>query len=262
MKRTSVKMATAIILCFAMMFGVLGNYTLVRAADNVLCECGHVHGTDEICSEAGTYALNNSSYSCLIYIAMQEIGYHEKASDSQLDDPTANAGSANYTKYGAWYANTHGSDFRKGKWCHMFVSWCANQAKIGTDIIPEEALTENGMKHFKDRNRFEYGRQYGGTYTPQRGDIIYFGESRTNTKHVGIVESVVGNTVHTIEGNASDQVMRRSYSTSSSEIVGYGRPAYGSSSHKLVAYGRNYKCSNCGMITSSLPEISSIAGQK
>lgn len=257
MKRTSVKMATAIILCFAMMFGVLGNYTLVRAADNVLCECGHVHGIDEICSEAGTYALNNSSYSCLIYIAMQEIGYHEKASDSQLDDPTANAGSANYTKYGAWYGS-------QAAWCHMFVSWCANQAKIGTDIIPEEASTVAGRQFFINANRYENSAYKGGTYTPQRGDIIYFKKGSTTavTDHVGIVESVVGNTVHTIEGNASDQVMRRSYSTSSSEIVGYGRPAYGSSSHKLVAYGRNYKCSNCGMITSSLPEISSIAGQK
>ena len=35
----------------------------------------------------------------LIKIAEAEVGYLEKASNSQLDDKTANAGSNNYTKY-------------------------------------------------------------------------------------------------------------------------------------------------------------------
>ena len=35
----------------------------------------------------------------LIEIAKTEIGYLEKSSNSQLDDKTANAGTANYTKY-------------------------------------------------------------------------------------------------------------------------------------------------------------------
>lgn len=37
--------------------------------------------------------------SAVLAIAAAEIGYHEKKSNSQLDNPTANAGSANYTKY-------------------------------------------------------------------------------------------------------------------------------------------------------------------
>ena len=251
MKKTTKSFkAMAIGLCFAMMLGIMGNHMLVRAEDNYVSECGHVHGTDEICGDIGTYALTSNSSACLIYIAMQEIGYHEKASNSQLDDPTANSGSANFTKYGAWYG-------LQDQWCHMFVSWCANRAKINTGVIPKKALTEDGMNFFKNSGRFKYSKQYGGTYTPKRGDIIYFGVSTTDTNHVGIIESVVGNTIHTIEGNASDQVMRRTYSTSNSTIVGYGTPAYGSSSHNLVAYGSMYKCSNCGMITSG-SEISNI----
>ena len=35
----------------------------------------------------------------LIKIAAAEIGYKEKASNSNLDDKTANAGSNNWTKY-------------------------------------------------------------------------------------------------------------------------------------------------------------------
>ena len=35
----------------------------------------------------------------VVKIALAEVGYKEKASNSQLDNPTANAGSNNYTKY-------------------------------------------------------------------------------------------------------------------------------------------------------------------
>ena len=35
----------------------------------------------------------------LIQIANAEVGYLEKSSNSQLDSKTANAGTANYTKY-------------------------------------------------------------------------------------------------------------------------------------------------------------------
>ena len=44
--------------------------------------------------------------------------------------------------------------------------------------------------------------------------------------HVGIVEKCENGIVYTIEGNTSDRVARRSYSLSSSTIVGYGVPAY------------------------------------
>ena len=35
----------------------------------------------------------------VIDIALAEVNYLEKASNAQLDDPTANAGKKNYTKY-------------------------------------------------------------------------------------------------------------------------------------------------------------------
>ena len=36
----------------------------------------------------------------LVEIATAEIGYHEKASNSNLDSKTANSGNKNFTKYG------------------------------------------------------------------------------------------------------------------------------------------------------------------
>lgn len=58
----------------------------------------------------------------LIEVARLEIGYLEKASDSMLEDKTANAGMSNYTKYGHWYGGNG------NYWCQQFVSWCAYMA--------------------------------------------------------------------------------------------------------------------------------------
>ena len=55
----------------------------------------------------------------LLQTAMAEIGYEEKASNKDLDDPHKNAGKNNYTKYGEWYG------LNPAQWCQMFVSWCA-----------------------------------------------------------------------------------------------------------------------------------------
>lgn len=58
----------------------------------------------------------------LLQVAMAELGYEEKASNKSLDDPHANKGANNYTKYGAWYG------LNPAQWCQMYVSWCAWQA--------------------------------------------------------------------------------------------------------------------------------------
>ena len=58
------------------------------------------------------------------------------------------------------------------------------------------------------------------------GDQIFFGSSTSNSNHTGIVEKVENAKVYTIEGNASNQVARRSYALNASNIIGYGRPTY------------------------------------
>ena len=158
----------------------------------------------------------------LMDVAAGEIGYYEKASNRSLDDKTANRGTKNYTKYGKW----HG--INPGAWCHMFVSWCACQAGIGTDIIPKTASCDNGMQWFKDRNRWQAAPAWGGNYTPKRGDIVYYsstGKSWDST-HVGIVTSVANGMLDTIEGNTGDCVARRVHILTDKYILGYGTPAY------------------------------------
>lgn len=135
----------------------------------------------------------------IVDVAIGEIGTREQG--------------RNLTKYGKWYG------MNGAAWCHMFVSWCANQAGVSTTIVPKTASTSAGMAWFKKKGIF----RYKGKYTPKRGDIVYF---KTGRSHVGIVEKVSGSTLHTIEGNTSDKVARRTYPLSHGTITGYGTPKY------------------------------------
>ena len=119
------------------------------------------------------------------------------------------------TTYWSWYG--FGS---RVEWCACFVSWCADQSGyIQSGAIPKFSLCSDGVKWFESKGRFR-----DASYTPAAGDIIFFDWGNNGTiDHVGIVESVSGGTVNTIEGNSGDKVARRSYSIGSSNIYGYGR---------------------------------------
>ena len=70
----------------------------------------------------------------------------EKASNSQLEDKTANPGGGNYTKYGQWFGMN--GDF----WCNIFVSWCANECGlIDGGIIPKSALCSTTYSWFLNK---------------------------------------------------------------------------------------------------------------
>ena len=159
----------------------------------------------------------------IVQVALGEVGYLEKASNAYLNTPTANPGTANWTKYGEWYG------LNPAEWCDMFVSWCA--WKAGEDsAVGKYAYCPSHVQFFKSQ-----GRWYPRGSAPRIGDIIFFGDA----DHVGIVESCSGDYIYTIEGNTRSGstlvangggVFRKSYPLNSGYIMGYGRPAYGSNS--------------------------------
>lgn len=169
----------------------------------------------------------------VIEVAIGELGYKEKKSNSQLDDKTANAGSGNYTKYARdfdqKYPNWYNGKKNGFAWCDMFVDWCfltaygyANALKLLCQ--PEKSAGAGctySLRYYKNKGQYV-------SKNPLPGDQIFFGTSLDNVTHTGIVEKVSGSTVYTIEGNTSDMVARRSYALSNSRIVGYGRPKYDS----------------------------------
>jgi len=128
-------------------------------------------------------------------------------------------GNVNGEPYWSWY----GFDSRVA-WCACFVSWCANECGyIDAGIIPRFAACQSqGIPWFTERGLYQ-----APGYVPAPGDIIFFDwEQDGNSDHVGIVEYVEGEVVHTVEGNTSNSVARRSYRLDSKNICGYGTPMY------------------------------------
>lgn len=143
----------------------------------------------------------------VIWTAQQEVGYHEKASNSQLDDFYANSGSGNYTKYARDIGVGNGA-----AWCAYFTWWVMMRA--GVNDFPRSGWVPTIESWFSQRGLY----RARGTYIPNPGDYIIFGSS----SHVGLVEGVANGCVTTIEGNSSDQVSRHTYSLANTYIKGYG----------------------------------------
>lgn len=165
----------------------------------------------------------------VIEIAEGEIGYLEKASNSQLNDKTANPGSGNWTKYAAYFDAARGTyNFYNGgkngfDWCDMFVDWCFCQA-FGMDTARK--MLYHPMESCGAGCAFSAGyfRQNGAwSDTPAPGCQIFFG-SKGSESHTGIVVAVSNGKVYTVEGNAGNRVMRREFALDDSSIAGYGYP--------------------------------------
>ena len=176
-----------------------------------------------------------------IAVAMAEVGYLEKKSNSQLDDKTANAGYNNYTKYARDLDAI--PDFYNGKkngyaWCDMFVDWTMIKAfglEAGQKLLcqPDRSYGAGcsmSVNYYKGKGRFF-------TKNPKPGDQIFFSGSDGTPCHTGLVYDVDNLYVYTIEGNTSSQagvisngggVFKKSYAITYNRIYGYGRPDYDS----------------------------------
>ena len=175
----------------------------------------------------------------LIEIAESEIGYHEKASNSNLDNKTANSGKGNYTKYGrdlfnAGFFNGNKNGF---DWCAQFPTWCAwkltgkNKAKAEYLLCVAGTLSAGcgfALKYYKQAGRFDNN--------PKVGDQIFFKYSNDDSTadHTGIVVRVTDKLVETIEGNSGNEVKRKAYHRSYYAIIGYGHPRYDAEPKKTV----------------------------
>lgn len=169
----------------------------------------------------------------VIKVAEAEVGYLEKKSNSKLDSKTANAGSANYTKYGRDMHKIYPSvmDF-PAYWCDAFVDWCfykaygiTNAKKLLGGNFDDYTVNSAGL--YKNKNAY-YKKN------PQVGDQIFFNNG-VRICHTGLVYKVDSKYVYTIEGNTSGAsgvvrngggVAKKKYLLTYSKIDGYGRPKY------------------------------------
>lgn len=127
---------------------------------------------------------------------------------------------SNNVKYNTWYYG-HPVNGASYPWCATFISWL---------FKPEQGLCKKTASCLEMLEWFEKRGQI--VKSPQAGDIVFFKYPTNNrrTNHVGLVVSVNGNVINTIEGNTSTtsqdnggKVMQRNRY---SNIVAYARPKY------------------------------------
>lgn len=151
----------------------------------------------------------------IINTALNEVGVTEYP-------PNSNNVKYNTAFYGRPVQDGVPSPKDRYPWCCVFVWWVF--AQHDPCLVKKTASCQDLGNWFNEQGRWHSD--------PQIGDIVFF-KFNTNdrwTNHVGIVKSINGNVIETIEGNTSvnsddngGAVMVRQRS---SNIVGYGRPAY------------------------------------
>ena len=136
----------------------------------------------------------------------------------------------------------------------MFVSWCARQAEVSTDILYPTSWAHP--------NSFRITERSGTDYTPQPGDL-FFTEKH---EHVGLVWYVDGDFFYTVEGNAkyhdytvpNDPTVESFYVMSNRRLIShctFGVPNYeGCDTEHSYVRGQEaahphkvyYSCADCG----------------
>jgi hypothetical protein len=104
-----------------------------------------------------------------------------------------------------------------GPWCAYFTSWCASQAGAPLGEVGQGFGSVDAVYAWAQRT----GRAVpaGPGVSPSPGDLIVWGG-----RHIGIVESVdPDGSIHTIEGNSSNAVSRRTYGPDGGGATGYVR---------------------------------------
>ncbi|WP_262402710.1 CHAP domain-containing protein [Actinomadura sp. CNU-125] len=144
----------------------------------------------------------------LLEVAREELGYTEK------DD--------GYTKFGDWWTekidDDHNPYFTTAPWCDMFLAWAADKAGV-TDQAGQFAATPDHAKWFEEHDA--WGDE------PEPGAIVFYdwngSDDLDQIDHVGIVEKVEGETLHTIEANADGYKLMRK-TRDMDHVVGFGYP--------------------------------------
>src|SRR3954451_6327748 len=146
----------------------------------------------------------SSAGQAIVNLVSQEVGVKEQPPGSN-DSP----------RIAQFRQATAGSGV--GPWCAYFTSWAAREAGV--------PLGDQGQGFGRVDDVYAWAQKSGkaipntgGEVKPQPGDLIVWDE------HIGVVDHVdTDGTIHTIEGNSSDQVSERAYKPGERPPIGYVR---------------------------------------
>lgn len=169
-------------------------------------------------------------------LALAELGYQEKKSDSDLDRKHTNVGKGNYTKYARDMHKVYPATMDRNPipWCDAFVDWCMYKS-FGVS-------TARSLLGQFDDYTVASAQQYinkGGwvTHDFEPGDQIFFSRDESVGKiyHTGIFLYYKNNRTYVLEGNTGSgsgvqadggSVCIKSYPRVPNNIAGAGRPKW------------------------------------
>ena len=177
----------------------------------------------------------------VVAMAVSQIGYHEKASNSNLYSFSGNSGSGNWNKYAYEIDKNYPGYFNGGKngyeWCTSFVSWCF-LVNFGTDTTHKMMHTPKNSMAAGCVYAVQYFKAAGAYYTtPQKGDQWFKKDSDGDPCHTGIVVSVNGSQFDVVEGNVNNRVERNTYNVGGYSTHGFGRPDWSAAESKTYTEG-------------------------
>ena len=134
-------------------------------------------------------------------------------------------GADNWNKYAQNKTDAYGWNVQNQPWCDVFVDAGFIEC-FGLDLAARLTYQPKGGFSALCSQSVQYYKNNGAwRTTPESGDQVFFYFSG-GINHTGIVTSVSGGVVYTVEGNASDSVRRCAYAVGSACIAGYGRPRW------------------------------------
>jgi hypothetical protein len=137
------------------------------------------------------------------------------AAQAEIGQTEQPPGSNDSPRIADYRASTAGAGI--GPWCGYFVSWAAQQAGAPLGEAGQGFGSVSAVSAWAQRTG-RWTPSASGT-PPQAGDLIVWGG-----EHIGIVESVdPDGKIHTIEGNSSNMVTRRTHDASGDGATGYVR---------------------------------------
>ena len=144
-------------------------------------------------------------------------GSAEAMCEVALAEPNGAPEGGRYNKYNALF-NHGGYD-----WCGCFITWCARQAGVSTDVIPNICLTTAMVQFYQNQ-----GVWHDSSYVPKAGDLIFFDSSGSGyVSHVGLVTGVEDGYILTKEGNTGSSGGGQVGSTKNLPVGSTGLPQYG-----------------------------------
>ena len=176
-----------------------------------------------------------------------DIGYHEKQTNAQLQDPTANSGNQNWNKFAAFvdglreqglnFYNGRKNIGPQGEWCDISYDtemiWFI--MSLGLDAIEAAKLAMKML--YQPSDSCGAGCLYSAGYyraagawidrigTPKVGDQFFTGK-KGDESHTGAVAKVDATYIFTVEGNYGNKVSERKIRRDDTSIAGYGRPNF------------------------------------